>query len=239
MRTNDVRTTGRSAFSEAAWEHVADWYDAILAHPFVAGLADGSLPQGVFARYLLDDAHYLSRYASTLAMLSARAGDPALAAELAGAAAEAVQAERLLHQGFLAPLGIDPDAPDAPEPTPTCRAYAGSLLADAAYAPVEVGVAGVLPCFRVYLEVGKAVALRADDAAHPYRAWIDTYSDPAFDAAVTRMEEWTDRLAEGVTDARRGDMLAAYERATRFEWMFWDASWRGETWPEVSGSGPR
>ncbi|WP_370614967.1 TenA family protein [Mumia sp. Pv 4-285] len=224
--------TSPARFSQSAWTHVAGWYDAIMAHPFVTGLADGSLPPEVFARYLLDDAHYLAQYARTLAMLSARAGDPALSAELARGAADAVEAERLLHQGFLAPLGIDPDAPDAAEPTPTCRAYVGTLLADAAYAPVEVGLAGVLPCFRVYLEVGRAIAAQADDHAHPFRAWIDTYSDPAFDAAVTRVEEWADRLAAATTDGRREAMLAAYARATRFEWMFWDASWRGEAWPK-------
>jgi len=223
--------TSAAGFSQAAWLHVADWYDAILTHPFVAGLADGTLAEDVFARYLVDDAHYLSRYGSALAMLAARAGDPALSAELARAAADAIEAERLMHAEFLVPRGLDPDGPGAAEPTPTCRAYAGALLADAAYAPVEVGLAGLLPCFRVYLEVGRAVAARATDAAHPYRAWIDTYADPAFDAAVTRAEGWTDRLAAAATPERRADMLAAYERATRFEWMFWDASWRGETWP--------
>lgn len=217
------------SFSEGAWKHVADWYEAILAHPFVEGLADGSLPHDVFVRYLVDDAHYLARYGSTLAMLSARAGEPALTAELGRAAAEAVEAERLMHEQFLRPLGIDPDAPDAVEPTPTCRAYVGTLMTDAAYAPVEVGLAGILPCFRVYLEVGRAIAARADVRDHPYAAWIATYADPAFDAAVTRMERWTDRLA---VDGRRADMVAAYERATRFEWMFWDAAWRGETWPQ-------
>ncbi|KHL19024.1 thiaminase/transcriptional activator TenA [Mumia flava] len=224
------------SFSADAWDEVADWYDAILAHPFVSGLADGTLPTEVYTRYLLDDAHYLASYAGTLAMLSARAGEPALAADLARAAAEAVDAERLLHQQFLAPLGIDPDSPDAAEPTPTCRAYVGTLQTDAAYAPVEVGLAGVLPCFRVYLEVGRAIAARAADPDHPYRAWIDTYSDPAFDAAVTRVEDWTDKLAAAAAPGRRAEMLAAYVRATRFEWMFWDASWRGETWPEAGGA---
>ncbi|MBW9216316.1 TenA family protein [Mumia sp. zg.B53] len=225
--------TDERTFSEAAWAHVASWYDAILEHPFVVGLAAGTLPEDVFGRYLLDDAHYLSRYGSALAMLAARAGDPALSAGLARAAAEAVEAERLMHAEFLVPRGLDPDGPDAAEPTPTCQAYAGTLLADAAYAPVEVGLAGVLPCFRVYLEVGRAIAAQATDAAHPYRAWIDTYSDPAFDAAVTRAEGWADHLATAATPEHRTKMLAAYERATRFEWMFWDASWRGETWPRA------
>lgn len=218
-------------FSEDAWKHVGDWYEAILAHPFVAGLADGTLPEDVFARYLVDDAHYLTRYARALAMLAARADDPGLSAELARAAAEAVEAERLMHEDFLVPRGLDPDGPDAAAPTPTCTAYASSLLADAAYAPVERGVAGILPCFRVYLEVGRAIAAQASDPDHPYAAWIATYSDPAFEAAVTRMERWTDRLADAAPGDRREAMLAAYERATRFEWMFWDAAWRGETWP--------
>ncbi len=28
-----------------------------------------------------------------------------------------------------------------------------------------------------------------------------------------------------------GARIAAFERASRYEWMFWDAAWRQEAWP--------
>ncbi|UYM05805.1 TenA family protein [Solicola gregarius] len=223
-------------WSEHAWRSVKEWYDAILEHPFLVELSDGSLPEQVFARYLIDDSHYLIGYARALSSLATRTADPAAAAMLAGSAAQGIAVERELHASYLTPRGIDPRSADAPEQSPTCSAYIGSLQTLAAFAPVEVGLAGVLPCFRVYAEVGSAVIAKAPDPDHPYRAWVDAYADPSFDQAVRTVEAHADAVAEAATPQRRAEMLEAYVRATRFEWMFWDAAWRGETWPTPQGS---
>lgn len=222
-----------TGFSEQAWADVAGWFSAITEHPFLQQLADGSLPEPVFGRYLLDDAHYLTGYSAALAALSARATDPQDRVTLARSAAGAIEAERALHRGYLLPRGIDPDAAGSAEATPTCSAYIDGLRAAATLEPLAVGMAAVLPCFRVYAEVGAWIVGRtAPVADHPYREWIQTYADPAFAEAVRSAEDLTDRLAAAAGGPERSAMLAAYVRSTRFEWMFWDASWRGEGWPE-------
>jgi thiaminase/transcriptional activator TenA len=43
---------------------------------------------------------------------------------------------------------------------------------------------------------------------------------------VRRVEAYADDLG-----GDRAAMLTAYVRATRFEWMFWEAAWRAEAWP--------
>lgn len=213
-------------FSEDAWVAVGERFAAILAHPFLAALTDGSLPEATFVRYLVDDAHYLDRYARVLALIASRAPDPVGIELFASAAAGAIAAERALHRSFLAPRGLDPDDDLLPEPSPTCLAYTGYLFELARERPVEVAIAGVLPCFRVYAEVGSTIQTRRVAGAHPYAAWIDTYAAPEFEAEVRRVEAYTDALA-GDRDA----MLEAYRAATRFEWVFWDAAWRGEDRP--------
>ena len=71
---NPPDAEGRSeGFAERVWREVTPWYDAIRRHPFLTGLTAGTLPPEVFARYLLDDAHYLRDYARALATLAARA----------------------------------------------------------------------------------------------------------------------------------------------------------------------
>ena len=45
------------------WSDVEDVYAAILRHPFVTGLTDGSLPREAFRHYIVQDAHYLRGYA--------------------------------------------------------------------------------------------------------------------------------------------------------------------------------
>ena len=50
-----------------------DIYAAILRHPFVAGLTDGTLPREAFRHYIVQDAHYLRGYARALALCAAKA----------------------------------------------------------------------------------------------------------------------------------------------------------------------
>lgn len=224
-------------FSADAWAAAGPWYDAIRAHPFLTGLADGTLERKVFLRYIADDAHYLSRYARALATTAARWPVPEQAAVLARFAAGAVDAERLLHESLLAEAGGSlADTVAAVEPTPTCLAYVSTLQADAAHAPAAVALAGLLPCFRIYTEVGRelvtVLSSEGDDGgSHPYAAWLRTYGDPVFAEDTRRAESFADEQAERHPGAV-ADMHDAYARATRFEWMFWDAAWRGETWPE-------
>ena len=79
-------------FTGELWHGIAGIYGAILAHPFLAGLTDGSLPQDTFAFYLVQDALYLQRYAEALAAVASRAPDTAgtemFARHAAGAAVE-------------------------------------------------------------------------------------------------------------------------------------------------------
>ena len=48
-------------------------YEAILRHPFVAGLTDGSLPRDRFRFYAVQDALYLREFARALSLAAARA----------------------------------------------------------------------------------------------------------------------------------------------------------------------
>lgn len=214
--------------AQRAWESVAERHAAILAHPFVTGLRDATLPAEAFVRYLVDDAHYLERYARVLATLAARAPDSEGVALLARSAAGAVEAERALHTGELAERGV---VLVGAEPSLTCRAYTGFLAEAAASAPFAVGLAAVLPCFRVYAEVGRAVHAGRAAGSHPYAAWIDTYADPAFDAAVADVERYLDAVAPQPDRA----VLDAYAAATRFEWLFWDEAWRGGSAARAAG----
>ncbi|MEP6631672.1 MAG: TenA family protein [Lapillicoccus sp.] len=212
-------------FSAMAWESVQPRFADILVHPFVTGLGDGSLPEAVFVGYLLDDAHYLASYARTLALIASRMPDTAGVGLFAGFAQGAVVAERELHRSILTPRGIDPDAPDTAPMSPACAAYTGFLAGAATTAPVEVAAAAVLPCFRVYLEVGRALVAHRHDG-HPYGVWIDTYDGPAFAEAVALAERAVDALAAAAPHHDEA-MLDAYQQATDLEWRFWDQAWTG------------
>ena len=78
---------------------------AILAHPFITGLTDGTLPAESFAFYVVQDALYLQDYARALAAVGSRAPTSDAMQMFARHAADAVAAELELHATLLTELG--------------------------------------------------------------------------------------------------------------------------------------
>jgi thiaminase/transcriptional activator TenA len=221
-----------ASFSDLAWQRTTPLRAAIHALPFNQELAAGTLSRARFQGYIIQDALYLDQYARTLAIAGARGPDGATLRAFAKSALEAVAVEQALHERYLTEFGVDPAHLAGAEPSPDCLGYTSFLLATAYHDPWEVLVAALLPCFWIYWDVGNAIARRAD-AANPYRAWIDTYADEGFGAAVRAVIAATDRAAEGTTPSVRSRMMTAFIRSTQYEWLFWDGAYQQRVWPVV------
>jgi thiaminase/transcriptional activator TenA len=217
-----------AAFTEQAWQRTAALRAAVHALPFNRELADGTLSADRFRFYLTQDSLYLEQYARILTLAAARGPDQAMLRLFVDSALEAVAAEQALHADYFAAAGIDPAAAD---PSPDCLGYTSFLLATAYHEPWEVLVAALLPCFWLYWDVGTAIAGRAA-ADNPYRAWINTYADPAFGEAVRAVTAATDTAAEGASPGVKGRMLTAFVRSCQYEWLFWDGAYRLRGWPD-------
>jgi thiaminase/transcriptional activator TenA len=219
-------------FSDEAWQATAALRQAIHALPFNAELADGTLARERFQHYITQDALYLGQFSRALAIAAAKAPDTGALQAFAQSALGAVAVERALHEHYLRLFGVDPATLAAAEPMPDCLAYTSFLLATAYHQPWPVLIAALLPCFWIYWDVGCAIAGRAAPD-NPYRAWIDTYADPDYGAAVEKVVTTADRAAEAAGAAVRADMLAAFARACQYEWLFWDGAYQRRSWPPV------
>ncbi|RZQ62202.1 thiaminase II [Amycolatopsis suaedae] len=204
----------------------------MLEHPFNTELAAGTLSRQRFQFYLAQDSRYLIGFGRALAVAAARAPEPDAVAFFAGAAREAVVVERALHEGYFERFGLSEADLDAIETSPTCLGYTSYLLAVSATGSYGELVAALLPCFWVYQHVGSHILAGQEPGAdNPYQAWIDTYADDDFAAAVRSCQEAADRAAEVADGATRQRMLAAFTRASEYEWLFWDSAYRLEEWP--------
>ena len=65
--------TGSSSLTAQLWSSIDATSGAILEHPFIAGLTDGSLDRGAFRFCVIQDAHYLREFARALRVAAARA----------------------------------------------------------------------------------------------------------------------------------------------------------------------
>ena len=217
-------------FSDEAWERTRRLREAIHRLPFNTELAAGSLTRERFRGYILQDALYLGRFSRALAIAAAKAPDSDAMQSFAQSALSAVAVERALHERYLREFGIDPARIGEAEASPDCLAYTSYLIAAAYHEPWEVLVAALLPCFRIYWDVGCAIAQTAAPE-NPYRAWIDTYADERFGKAVETAVAVGNRAAAAVTATTRAAMLAAFVRACQYEWLFWDGAYRCRGWP--------
>lgn len=218
------------SFCETIWTELAPLRRAILSHPFLDELAEGTLPPESFRHYIVQDSLYLAEYARVLAIAAARAPSAAGRLEFSDGAKVAVQVEEALHQAFFAQFGVTPGMAEQSEATPACLGYTGYLASLAATRSYEELIAGILPCFWVYWEVGCDIKPRAA-SPNPYAAWIETYAAPSFGEATQRVRALVDQAAADATPAIRTAMATAFRNATRYEWMFWDSAYRRETWP--------
>lgn len=219
-----------ASFCETVWEETAGLRRAILDLPFVRELTAGTLGRERFRFYMIQDALYLERYSRALAIASAKAPDADAMERFAQSARNALIVERVLHGGFLETFGVDPKEASAMEPSPTCAGYTNFLLTVAHIGGYEELTAAVLPCFRIYWDVGGRIRETAAPD-NPYQAWIDTYSDADFGERVAETMTLVDRAAAGAGPATRQAMRRAYIRASQYEWMFWDSAYRLERWP--------
>lgn len=207
-----------TSLSHRLWVANEDLTAAAWEHPFVRGIADGSLPRERFAGYVAQDALFLDAFARAYAFALVASPDTATMlsfAELIGG----VRDELRLHDHYARQWDVDPASVTA---LPATLAYTEFLLATAATRPVGLTCAAMTPCMRLYAHLGAELRREGVRDDGPYGSWIATYADPEFPALAERLEALVDQHAEDVPET-----AAVYRRAMRLELGFFDAAWAG------------
>lgn len=217
-------------FTKELWAAMEPIYAAILAHPFLRGLTDGSLSREAFRFYVVQDALYLREFARALSVAAARAPADDWIIMFNEHAANALRVERALHEGFFQQFGLTPQAVAATPLAPVNQAYTSYLLAVAYGAPFHENVAALLPCYWIYWEVGKALE-QAGSPEPLYARWIATYAAEEFGAVVRAVLAAVDAVAARLGPTERDAMRRHAVTTARYEWMFWDMGYRREAWP--------
>lgn len=203
-------------WSDSAWEASLPIINEIKQLPFISELADGSLPADVFRFYISQDRLYIDNYTRVLAHIASRLPEMPDVATFLGFALDGIAVEKALHDQY------DPDLNAIK--SAACEFYTSYQRARSEE-DVAIEAASILPCFWVYLEVGKCLLSVAKLEGNPYRAWIETYSDPAFDISNAKAIDVCDRLAAAATQPVRDAMTKAFIDATRLEMLFWQSAY--------------
>ncbi|HEY9668207.1 MAG TPA: TenA family protein [Coleofasciculaceae cyanobacterium] len=205
--------------SKDLWQSNQDLAYACLNHPFVQGIASGTLDRTKFAYYVGQDAFFLEAFARAYSIAAAKVSDWEgfnLFHSLAGGVLE----ELKLHQSYAAKWGVDLRNV---EPGAATRRYTDFLLATAWGSEVSLITVAMTPCMRLYAFLGQQLA---DNGIpdHLYSDWIDTYSDREFEELAQKLENLCDRYTQ-ITPT----VESHYRYAMLCERDFFAAAWNLES----------
>lgn len=203
--------------SSDLWQANQDLAQACLEHPFVQGIADGTLHQQKFAYYVGQDAFFLEAFARAYSVAAAKSPDWegfSIFHTLAGSVLE----ELRLHQEYAAAWGINLHLI---EPQPTTRRYTDFLLATAWSGDIGVTAAAMSPCMSLYAFLGQQLAQNRI-LNHQYADWIRTYSSPEFELLVQQLENLVNRYTSATPSVH-----STYRYAMLCERDFFQTAWVG------------
>ncbi len=220
------------SFTDTLWPLVADsLFPQILAHPFLAGLVDGTLPEEKFRYYVQQDALYLHDFGRALALLAARSNAAQSLLLFCDHAKNTVLVEQALHAGFLdywKSAGVDHAPPVA---QPGTVFYTSWILRIVYDRPYWEGLGACLPCYWIYREVGRMLCRQT--SPHPlYQKWISTYGGAEFHQIVDAMLEQVNCTCRDLPDFQRQAVAQHFLIGCRLEYHFWDMAWKMAQWPE-------
>lgn len=219
--------TGESSWSQTAAKAAETPLKAVLEHPFVRGMADGSLDRDKFAFYQAQNVHYLRAYAQSLDGMARRleaAQDVAQMLawrdETVAAAEESLKLWKSFGKGD-----------KLPDPVAACEFYRSFEARMVAGGSLIEAWAALLPCFWVYDRMGTEVKRIRRLAGNPYADWVQYYGDPAYSTTVGKAVDLAERLAAKSSEVERELAIRAFVTSVRLEWVLFDAAWNKTDWP--------
>jgi thiaminase/transcriptional activator TenA len=197
-------------------------WDQLFTHPFVLGMAHGTLPVPTFAFYISQNILFLQDLARTMALGVAKAEDEVTLREFATSTSRVLDLELPENRALLARVrAMDPAAGEATVMAPTNLAYTRHLQTVGYRGSSAHIAAALLPCTWSYGEI--AVALVDAIAEHPvYSEWFRFFSSDEYWKSVHAAQAQLRRLADGLGVRERQQMAEIFSTSTRLESAFWD-----------------
>jgi thiaminase/transcriptional activator TenA len=208
----------------------AEWR-TYTGHPFTEALADGSLAETAFRRYLVQDYLFLIEFARAYALAVYKSSGLADMRDAAAGLSAIVDVEMNLHVKLCAEWGLSPGDLERTPAAAETLAYTRYVLDAGMRGDLLALKVALAPCVIGYAEIATRLAARpgALAATNPYRVWIAEYAGEPYQEVAAKARAQLDGLADRyATPAREAELIVIFKEATRLETDFWEMGWRAE-----------
>ncbi|KIV85956.1 phosphomethylpyrimidine kinase [Exophiala sideris] len=206
---------------------VVDVWEKYTHHPFATAMARGTLAEGLFKNYLIQDYLYLTHFARTNALAAYKSRTmPAITAS--ANIILHIEREMALHLGYCAEFGIskaDIERPDRKESL-ACVAYSRYVL-DVGQSEDWLALQMALaPCLLGYGEAARRLyedpESKTTEQGNKYWRWVENYVADDYTEAVGLGRDLIESHIAKQSPSRIEELIAIFVRATEMEVRFWD-----------------
>jgi len=209
----------------AAWQ-------ALLEHPFICAIGDGTLSEERYRFYLQQDYGYLLDLSRVLALSAAKQPDLSGMRRFAGLLQDTLSEEIEAIEQSWGALGGRAERLASASPGLVTGAYADFLVRTCYEGSLADIVAALLPCETGYVEIAEDLRARgARPASSHCRAWLEAYGSEQMRRLAEQFTAEMDRVAQDATATDRHRWQRLYRKSLQLERLFFQAAWDRDSWP--------
>ncbi|WP_099205014.1 thiaminase II [Scatolibacter rhodanostii] len=196
-------------------------------HPFIQGIADGSLPQEKFQYYMIQDYLYLLDYAKVFAVGTAKSQNEKVMRLFASYVSQILDGEMDIHKNYMKRLGISLEEAEHTSQAMDNLSYTSYMLRVAYESGAGEIAAAILSCALSYEVIAKEMLQTFPSCTnHPfYGEWVRGYADPEYANANKKLIALLEQLTADYSEKQLQRLEEIFINCSRYEAAFWDMSW--------------
>ncbi len=223
-------------FTEQLRREADPIFEAIFAHPFVQGIANGDLDKEAIIHYVKQDFEYLNTFARIYGIAISKCDAREDMAMFAEQVSFTLHGEAHPHNNLCRVAGVRYEDLQGYPLAPNASHYTRHMLTVAHEGTLGEIIAVLLPCPWTYLEIGQKLMKEVNPSpAHPFYDWITFYGEASMNALTDAFCERLNRWAEHADEAEKQRMTRHFLTSCQLEYLFWDMAYTKQEWPVEIG----
>ena len=209
-----------------------DQWEAMVTHPFVLEMGDGSLDIAKFRNYFRQDYVFCKDLVILTAIAIAKAApDYDAGKRLNGFLANFLSAENDLFLNGFYDLGVTPQQYQETVANPVTQAFGDFMVRTAWEGDLDDIIALFYVTEGTYLDWASRLinaGARPDNAV--YQGWIDIHSPDVLGEVVEWFAARLNAAGERASAAKTANLERIFRTTLRYEYRFWEANYHAQQW---------
>ena len=211
--------------SEILFSSATDLWNVSAEKPFVTEMAKGTLDEGLFKQYMLQDYLYILDYVEILRRIKDLADEEDVILFLSRIIEETLAEAERVHLPNMKKLGIGDGEIRESREIPAVSNYLGYMQKCIDEYGLMGGLTALLQCSWLYAYIGERVTGKYTEeiATSQYKSWFDAYTSKEYIHANQMWIDILDELGSDMSKAEINKMCDIFKECAVYENKLWDA----------------